>query len=141
MDKIKSSFFIRIIFKYFEEKKKLELVKYNKILQKEININLANYKIMSGRYIIKEKGGKAKEYNGYDNKLLYDGEYLNWKRNGKGKEYDSYRYLTYEGEYINGKRNGKGKIFSFGKLVFEGEYLSGEKSGKCKEYYFKIIQN
>ena len=88
MENIKSSYFIKIIFSFLDEKTKLKLIKDNKCLQNNININLINYKILSGRYIVYEENGKGKEYNGYDDSLKFEGEYLNGKRNGKGKEYD-----------------------------------------------------
>ena len=45
-EKIKSSFFIKIIFSFLDEKTKLKLLKYNKSLQNFININLINYKFL-----------------------------------------------------------------------------------------------
>ena len=46
---------------------------------------------------------RGREYDGFDDKLLYEGEYLHGERNGKGKEYYGGR-LEFEGEYLNGKR-------------------------------------
>ena len=87
-----------------------------------INIKLMNYKIFSGKYIIYENKTNGKEYNGYNNKLIYEGGYLNGKRNGKGKEFNDNEKLIYEGNYLNGKWNGKGKEYSDdGKSSFEGE--------------------
>ena len=40
---------------------------------------------LSGKYIIWEKNGIGKEYNGYNRKLLYEGEYLNGKKMEKVK--------------------------------------------------------
>ena len=137
----KSSFFVKIIFSLLDEKTKLKLVKYNKSLQNNININLINYKILSGRYIVYEEKGNIKEYSSYNDILMYEGEYLNGKRNGKGKEYDKYNgKLTYDGEYSNGKRNGKGKEYDKynGKLTYDGEYLN-EKNGMEKDMIIKII--
>ena len=45
VDNIKSIFFLKIIFDFTEERKKLKMVKYNKNLQNKININILNYKI------------------------------------------------------------------------------------------------
>ena len=127
LENIKSSFFIKIIFSFLDEKTKLKLVKYNKSLQNNININLINYKILSGRYIIYEENGNIKEYSSYDDVLEFEGEYLNGERNGKGKEYYKGN-LIFEGEYLNGKRNGKGKEYNKeGNLIFDGEYLNGKK--------------
>ena len=110
LENIKSSYFIKIIFSFLNEKTKLKLLKYNKCLQNIMNINLINYKISSGRYIVCEENGNIKEYSSYDDELLFEGEYLNGERNGKGKEYFD-GILLYEGEYLNGKRIKK-NIFS-----------------------------
>ena len=48
---VKTSYFLRIIFSCIEEKRKLELIKYNKFLQENLNISLINYKYLSQRYI------------------------------------------------------------------------------------------
>ena len=61
-ENIKSEYFLRIIFSFLNEKRKLNIVKYNKCLQNMININLLNYKLYSGKYIIFESNGKAREY-------------------------------------------------------------------------------
>ena len=123
---VKISYFLRVLFFYMDEKQKLELIKYNKSLQENMNITLINYKFFSGRYIEYESNRKGKEFS-FDGHLLFEGEYLNGKRNGKGKEY-FYGKLIFEGEYSNGLRNGKGKEYNEdGKLLFEGEYLDGER--------------
>ena len=87
LETIKSIYFQRIIFSYLNEETKLKIVMYNKNLQKKLNLNIINYKLFSGRYIILENNGKGKEYNSYNDKLVFEGDYLNGKRNGKGKEY------------------------------------------------------
>ena len=132
LGKLGSSFFIKKLFCHLKEKIKLKLIKYNKILQNEMNINLINYKFYSKRYTIVEKDGKAKEYDGISDNLLFEGEYLNKMKNGKGKEYYYDGGLSYEGEYLNGKRNGKGKeyIKTSGNLKYEGKYKNGKKHGK-----------
>ena len=79
---LESSYFIKLIFSYVDEKHKLELIKYNKSFQNKININLINYQCFSGKYIIYESKDKVKEYNGFDGSLIFEGEYLNGKRNG-----------------------------------------------------------
>ena len=104
-----SSYFIKLIFIYIDEKQKLKIVKCNKNLQKNIDINIINYKYFTGKYIIYQSKRIGKEYIGKDNILVYEGEYLNGERNGKGKEYYDNGRLRFEGEYLNGKRNGKGK--------------------------------
>ena len=129
MANIKTLFFIKHLFSFINDKIKLKLIRYNKNLQNNLSINIINYQILSGRYIIYETKDKGKEYMCYNDKLIYEGEYLNGKRNGKGKEY--YKYgdiIIFEGEYLNGERNGKGKEFDKnGCLKFEGDYLNGKK--------------
>ena len=119
LENIKSSYFIKLIFVYIDERQKLKLVKYNKNLQKNIDISIINYKFFTGKYIIYESNGIGKEYDGYDNALLFIGEYINGQKNGMGKEYCQ-NELIFEGKYSNWKRHGKGKEYSFwsGKLTF-----------------------
>ena len=125
---------LKDIFSFLSEKQKLNMLIYNKQLQRKFGINIENYKKASVKYKVGERNGKGKEYNN-NGKLIFEGEYLNGKRNGKGKDYDYDGCLEFEGEYLNGKRNGKGKEYKSGKLIFEGEYLNGEKwNGKGKEY-------
>ena len=98
IENIKSSVIYKRIFSFVNEKKKLKSIKYNKNLQNKINISLNNYKYYKGIYIIYEKTGIGKEYDGEDDRLLYEGEYLNGERNGKGKEYND-GILIFEGDY------------------------------------------
>ena len=132
----KLSFFNRKLFSYIEENKKLEIIRYNKYLQKNINISIINYLHLANRYIIYEAKGIGKEYNHGNDKLIYEGEFLHTKRNGKGKEYYDDGKLIFEGEYLNDKRNGKGKEYTYLNrgLIFEGEYINGERNGKGKEF-------
>ena len=156
MEKIKSLLCKKLILNNLDEKRKLELLKYNKKYQKIININLINYLLFKGKFAIFGKNGMRKEYNYYNKKLIFEGKYINGKRNGKGKEYDcNSGKLIFDGEYLNGKKwkgkmffnnisyelkNGKGAIKEFcdnnNIIVYEGEYLNGEKNGKGKEYYY-----
>ena len=137
---VKSSYFIQKLFSFLDECLTLKLLKHNKNMQKNINISINNYINFKRKYIIYESNGKGKEYNGYDDELIFEGEYLNGERNGKGKEYEMencfgryIKFLKFEGEYLNGKRNGKGKEYwSDGKLKFEGEYLNDIRNGKGK---------
>ena len=121
---IKSTYFPKIIYTFICEKRKLNLLKYNKTLQNSLNISLINYKILSGKYIIKETKENWKIYNAYDETLLFEGNYIS----GYGREYIKNK-LIYEGGYLNGKRNGKGKEYDiFGKnVIIEGEYLNGKR--------------
>ena len=142
LENIKSTFFIKIVFSLIADKTKLEVLKYNKSLQNKNNINLLNYKLFSKKYIINyRKNGKVKEYNSYNDTLIFEGEYKNGRRNGIGKEYDS-NNIIYEGEYLNGKRNGHGIEYNYidGIYIFIGTYLNGKKwNGKIYDTYNKII--
>ena len=155
LNNIKTPYFIALLFSYINERQKLNLIRYNKACQKNMNINILNFKNVSGIYIVHESNGIVKEYKGYNDTLRFEGEYKNGKRNGKGKEYYDGK-LIFEGEYLNGIHwkgkgynengniiyeliNGTGKVKEYnynGKLSFEGEYLNGLKNGKGKEYYY-----
>ena len=148
---IKSKYLIEIVFSALNAKIKLELAKYNKNLQNIMNINLINYKILSGRYILNEINGQKKEYNAYNGNLVFIGEYSHGKRNGKGKEYKTYKNnnnsinnkLIFEGEYSNGKRNGKGieyNNFCGNFIKFEGDFFRSKKwNGKGYDNNDNII--
>ena len=103
LKKIRALYFIKNLFEYIEEAKKLKFIKYNKSLQKIMNISINNYIHFKGKYIIYKSNEIGEEYNGYNNKLVYAGGILNGQRNGKGKEYYDSGNLKFEGEYINGK--------------------------------------
>ena len=143
---IKSKYIIEIIFSFLYEKKKLNLMVYNKKFKEKLDINRDYYKEISGKINIGERNGIGMEYKLGTNILAFEGEYLNGKRNGKGKEYYENEIIKFEGEYLNGykiegkgynkkgdiifelNRNGKGKeYYSDGKIKFEGEYLNGKK--------------
>ena len=141
LNNIKSTYFIKILFLFVDEKQKLKIIKYNKNLQKNIDISIINYKLFTEKEIVFESNGVIKEYNVEKNALIFEGEYLNGKRHGKGKEYHDNGNLKYEGEYINGQRNGKGKEYdSDGSLSYEGEYLNGKRHRKGKEYICNKIR-
>jgi len=74
------------VFSFLDEKQKLNMIQYNKELQKIFLVDIKDYKRISGKYKIGKKNGKGKEYNFYG-KLIFSGEYLKGKRNGEGKEY------------------------------------------------------
>ena len=133
LENIKSINIIKKLFNQLDEKAKLNLIKYNKAIQTKINIDIINYKLFIGKYIIYDLDIKGKEYDS-ENNLIFFGEYLNGKRNGKGYEFNKDN-IIFEGEYLNGKRNGKGREYDdYGNLIFEGEYLNGKRNGKGKEY-------
>ena len=134
---VKTLYFIKVLFSYLNEKRKLKIINYNKSLQNLLDINIINYKIFSGKFLEYESGGNVKEYDSYNDHLIYEGEYLNGKRNGKGKEYFPNKGLKFEGEYLNGKRNGKGKEYFHNKeLKVKEEYLEEKNmDGKGEEYF------
>ena len=78
------------------------------------------------------KGMEKKEYERFDNKLIYEGEYLNGEKNGKIKLNDpKNRQLIFEGEFSKGEIKGNIKEYDFlGNLTFEGENLKGKKMEK-----------
>ena len=135
LENIKSSYIIQLVMSLIDQTKKFKIIKYNKNLQKKLELNLLTYKNYTQKYIIYEEKGKGKEYSGCDI-LCFEGEYKNGERNGKGKEFDYNGELEFEGEYLNGKRNGKGLEFDYGgEITFEGEYLNGKKwNGKKYGY-------
>ena len=125
---IKSKYIVQIIFSYINEKKKLFLIKFNNKIKERLNINLFDYKFLSGKYFIGKKNGKGKEYNILNDELIFEGDYIDGKRIGYGKEYYEKEKIKYEGEYLNGKRNGKGKEYYINENIkFEGIYLLGLK--------------
>ena len=125
---IKSVYFIKLVFSKIDEKRKLNIVKYNKSLQNILSIKLVNYIFISNKYIVYEENGIGKEYDCSNDELLYIGQYKNGERNGKGKEYYNNK-VVFEGEYLNGKRNGKGIKYDIDKrkVLFEGQYLNGKR--------------
>ena len=50
LKKLKSDFFLRKFFEYVPNKKSLEIMKYNRNIQKRMNINIKNYKDYSEKY-------------------------------------------------------------------------------------------
>ena len=88
LDKIRSLFILKKIFPHLSEKVKLNLLVHNKKLQNKLNIENIDYRRISDRYIIGERKGKGKEYNSYNDKLMFEGQYLDGKRHGLGKQYN-----------------------------------------------------
>jgi len=157
MKNIKSSFITKRIILYIDEKRKLKLLKYCKNIRNKVGIDLLNYKLLSERYFIYETKEKGKEYDSYNDRLIYEGEYLNGERNGKGKEYNKVGKLIFVGEFKKGKRwdgygynpsckysydyqlkEGKGYVREYHYYdvhkKYEGEYLNGERNRKGKDY-------
>ena len=87
VENIKSNFFMRDLFSLVEDGKQLQLVKYNKSLQKILNLNIMNFRVFSGKYTVyeDETNRNGKIYNAFENKLIFEGELINGRKNGKGK--------------------------------------------------------
>ena len=135
---IKSIKLIKKIFLFLHLKAELKLIKNNKSLQNKFDINLSDYQIMSGKFVIFEGNGKGKEFKRFEKNLIYDGEYLDGRRHGKGKEYSNGR-IIFEGEYLNGK-DGKERniIVQMIILFFLKVNIYMEKDGKEKNIEIKI---
>ena len=101
--KIKSSLVLKKIFINIDIMRKLMSIIYNKKIQKNLGISIIDYRRLSGRYK-KEENGEIKEYNGADNKILFEGKYINGKRNGYGWEYNEKGEMIFRGEYVDGKK-------------------------------------
>jgi len=56
---IKSMYILKIIFTFLSEKQKLNLINYNKHLQKQFGLNIEDYKKMNGIYKEGGKNGKG----------------------------------------------------------------------------------
>ena len=120
---IKSKYILMQILDILKENRLLKIKRHNKEYQNLLEVNLENYKKLSGKIIIMGFNGYGKEYGSNLMQLLFEGEYLNGQRNGKGKEYYYDGKIQFEGEYLNGERNGNGKKYNKnGKLKFKGEY-------------------
>ena len=82
---IKSSFITKELFSFLSGKQKLNIIRYNKKLQKMLLIDIRDYKKISGKYKIDGKNGKGSEYLIDTNILIFEGEYSNGKKMGKEK--------------------------------------------------------
>ena len=58
ISEIKSSYIIKGLFLFLNERQKLNLIIYNKQLQKILGVNTKDYQKVSGKYRIGEKNGK-----------------------------------------------------------------------------------
>ena len=76
----------------------MQITKYNKTLQNNLDISIINYKIFKCKYIIYEYAKIGKEYYDYNDNLIFKGEYQNWERNRRDKEYNNEDLLIYERE-------------------------------------------
>ena len=144
---INSTYILSNIFSLLDTKEKLKLIKYNKSLQKKLEITLDFYKEISGRYLITEENNFSKEFTLSENILVYMGGYKNCSRNGFGVEYTNEGVIKFIGEYLNGKKNGEGKVYERYELngcdylIFSGNFKSGKKNGfgrKCSNDELKF---
>ena len=142
---IKSSYIIKKVLSFLNEKQKLNIIKYSNELQKICLVDILYYKKISGKYKIGEKNGKGKEFIIDTNRLIFEGEYINGKRNGNKRiYYNPHNYLFQKNQsiifinYILYSALGSQKVKKNfdGLLRFEGEYLEGKRIGKGKEYYY-----
>ena len=85
---LKSDYFIRKIFDYIHKKKSLETIRYNKNIQKRINININHYKEYSEKYssIEIEIKPKEKEYGRFINIKEEDEKYYHIYYNDNNRE-------------------------------------------------------
>ncbi len=122
VESIKSKLIMKTIFSFINLKKKLIIIKHNKILQNKISMNIEDYKKYTGLNIKKGRKDKIKIFSYPSNILLFNGKYLNGEKTGKVKEYNEDGVLIFDGEYLNGKKNGKAKEYDRrNHLIFEGE--------------------
>ena len=129
LESIKSLYILKRVLSFLPEKEKLNLIIYNKQIQKTLDIDIEEYIKISGKFKIGKKNGKGKEYLLNTDKLIFEGEYKNGRKNGKGLEYYNNEKILFEGEYLNGKRwNGKG-YNKTGNIEFEIK----EGNGKMME--------
>ena len=120
LEKIKSTYFRKDIFLFYDRKKKLKLLKYNKREQKLFNIDLKNYILFKRKFVIFDKNGNAQEFDFLNGKLLFVGEYLNGERYRKGKEFS---YSEDEKNSIKEEQYSIPEIYKYN-ILFEGEYLN-----------------
>ena len=126
---IKSNFIFRKIFSLLANNKKLDIINYNKNIQKKLNITLEDYKKYGKKYKEGDRNGLGYEYLKETKRLVFAGNYKNNKRNGKGKEFFDNEEIL-DGYYINGILK-EGKLFDkYGNII---KIL--EKNGKLKEFY------
>ena len=109
INSIKALLILRKVFSFILEKKKLDIIIYNKQIKQKFNIDIEYYKKESGKFKICERNGLGREYVLNTSIKIFEGEYKNNKRKGKGKAYRYNGNLAFEGEYLNGKKMEKEK--------------------------------
>ena len=143
LDNIISFDIDKTIFSFFNEKKKLEIVRYNKRIQNSLDININNYRDFTGKYL---KNEIIKKENNNDGKLEFKGENFNEKRNEKRKLNKNEGERKHELKGSNAekfekyKNKNKSKIYKEydclnGDIEYEGEKLNGKWHGFGKKFY------
>ena len=74
---IKSKYILMQILNILKENRLLKIIRHNKEYQNLLEVNLENYKKLSGKIIIMGFNGYGKEYSSSLMQLLFEGEYLN----------------------------------------------------------------
>ena len=77
---IKSKYNLKTIIKNINYEIKLKIFKLNNKIKDILNIDLIEYKILSGRFIIGKRNGYAKEYDSLNNKLIFNCNYKEGKK-------------------------------------------------------------
>ena len=112
LNKIKSKYILQNIFIHVNNTQKLNTLRFNKRTQNRLELNIVDYRRLSGKYKI-IKNNELKIYNSYNDRILFEGQYSNGNKNGKGREYDLEGRIIFDGEYYDGKKwNGTEKIYN-----------------------------
>ena len=77
---VRSRYILKKIFSFLDEKKKLIVIKYNKLYIKTFGITIEQYKKLSGGIKIDGINGYGKEYELETLNLIFKGFYLNEKK-------------------------------------------------------------
>ena len=164
MDYIYSKDVLKWIFSFLEEKVKLKIVFYSKVLKNKLDINKFNYQTISNKLLIIDEKGYGKIINKINEFIYFEGRFINGKKNGPGKEYyiiskeipenkktkdntdnkfkienitsEYYPNFKFKKDCTKGIINDKGKYYAYKILLkFEGEYKNDKRNGKGIEYY------
>ena len=134
---IRSVYIIKIVFSFLEENKELMILSRNKTIQKELEIDINNFKKASRIKRIISENGKGQEFLRNTKYLIFEGEYKNGMKHGKGIEYFFNFNLGEDSGYFNWERKEEDKEDYYLRLTkFQGEYFEGKKisgSGYDKE--------
>ena len=131
---VKSDYFIQKFFEYMPKRKSLETVRYNKSIQKRINININHYKAYSEEYssieldIIPKKG----EYGEFINIKKEDKKYFHIYFNDNKKKEIENTYLYKDDNVSKISIIIDYQIKSFSELFYNCECI---KSIKFKKFY------